>query len=135
MKTINKIGLSMAALALSACAGISTQKNKTPEEIVVERAQARYDALMQKDEDGLAKAYTYTSPSFRTYTTVKQYNAKVAGRGMWNKVSVRKAECEESICKVMVDLTYTSPQLKIPLTRPFYEKWIEINDQWWIYHK
>lgn len=124
----------MAALALGACSGMA-KKDQTPEEAVVERAQARYDALMRKDQDGLEEALTFTSPSYRTFNTVRQYSAVVAGRGMWNDVSVRSAACEEDVCKVTVDLTYTSPQFKLPLTRPFYEKWIKVNDQWWIYHK
>ncbi len=134
MKNVTKVSLSIAALALGACSGMTT-KNQTPEEIVMERAQARYDALMQQDAEGLAIAFDYTSPSYRSYATAKQYNAKVAGRGMWNKVEVETANCEDSVCKVKVNLTYTSPQFKLPITRPFHEKWIEINGEWWIYHK
>lgn len=134
MKVTQKIGITFLAMALGACAAMP-QKNKSPEELVMERAQARYDALMQKDEEGLEKAFSYTTPSFRGYTTSRQYNAKVAGRGMWNEVKVSSVECEESVCKVKVDLTYQTPQFNIPVTRPFFEKWIEIDGNWWIYHK
>jgi len=134
VKVRQKLGMTFLAIALGGCAGLS-QKNTSPEELVVERAQARYDALMLKNEDGLKKAFGYTTPAYKTFNTVRQYNALVAGRGMWNEVTVREAICEESTCRVTVDLTYTSPQVKIPLKRPFYEKWIKIDDQWWIYHK
>ncbi|MCV6622359.1 MAG: hypothetical protein OIF51_11495 [Cellvibrionaceae bacterium] len=135
VKVINKLGLTALTLGLAACANVQ-YANMTAEEIVKERAQQRYDALMEKSEEGLKKAWEFTTPSYRSYTTHGQYNALVAGRGMWNAAKVTKVECEEdSVCEVTAQVTYTSPQMGIPITRPLENKWIKVDDSWWIYHK
>ncbi|WP_299980328.1 hypothetical protein [uncultured Pseudoteredinibacter sp.] len=101
----------------------------------MKRAEARYEALMKKDQAGLAKAWEYTTPSFRGYTTVEQYAPKVAGRMFWSAVEPRGAECEEDVCEVTFNLTYKPPQLNVPITRPLKNKWLFIDGEWWIYHK
>ncbi len=134
MIDIKKAAVLVAVAASSGCAGLM-QDNRTPEEIVAERAQERYDGLMQKNMEGLGEAFKFTTPSFRQYTTPEQYNARVAGRGMWNAAKVNKVTCEEDVCDVVIDVTYTSPQLGLPITRPLDEKWIRIENEWWVYHK
>lgn len=109
--------------------------NRSPEEIVTERSQERLDALMKKDLGSLTIALEYTTPSFRQHTKPGEYNSRVAGRGFWNAAKVNSVSCEENVCDVVVDITYTSPQLGVPITRPLDEKWINIDGGWWIYHK
>lgn len=134
MIDIKKAALLVAVVATSGCVSLM-QDNRAPEEIVAERAQERYDSLMQKNMMGLKEAFKFTTPSFRQYSTPEQYNAHVAGRGMWNAAKVSKVSCEEDVCDVAIDVTYTSPQIGVPITRPLHEKWIRVENQWWIYHK
>ena len=51
--------LATATLALAACAGLQP---KTPEDVVRERSEARWDALIKRDFD---KAWEYTQPAYR----------------------------------------------------------------------
>lgn len=134
MRIKSTLILAAISINLGACANMFVD-NRSPEEIVAERSQERLDALMEKDMKGLATALKYTTPSFRQHTQLGEYNARVAGRGYWNEVKVNKVDCEENVCDVTVDMTYTLPQLGFPTTRPIDEKWIKIDGVWWIYHK
>lgn len=134
MRIKSTLILAAISINLGACANMFVD-NRSPEEIVTERAQERLDALMKKDMKSLATALEYTTPSFRQHTRPGEYNARVAGRGFWNAAKVNRVSCEEEVCDVIVDVTYTSPQLGLPITRPLDEKWINIDGGWWIYHK
>lgn len=134
MIDIKKAAVLMAVAASSGCANL-VEDNRTSEEIVMSRAQERYDSLMKKDMVGLAEALKFTTPSFQKYTTARQYNARVAGRGMWQKANVSRVACEEDVCEVVTNITYIHPKIGVPVTRPLKDKWILVDNQWWIYHK
>ena len=120
-----------AVILLSACATTSTA---SPGELVRERAQARWDALLNGD---FATAYSYLSPGYRSATTVVDYEIEIRMR----KVQYRTAEfqdysCEESICTVRLKIGY-----KIAKPVPgmanwesddvVSEQWIKSDGNWW----
>ena len=121
----------LAAMLLSACA---TTSSVSPEEIVKERAQARWDALLTGD---FATAYSYLSPGYRSANTVVDYEIGIRVR----KVQYRTAEyqghsCEKNLCTVHFKVGYR-------VARPVpgmdnwesystvSEQWIESNGEWW----
>ena len=59
MKRASTLMLCAGVVLLTACASF---KPKTPEEIVKERATARWQAMIPRD---FAKAYTFLAPSYR----------------------------------------------------------------------
>jgi len=121
----------LAVMLLSACATTSTA---SPEEIVRERAQARWDALLNGD---FATAYSYYSPGFRSATTVVDYEIGIRMR----KVQYRTSEyqdqsCENIVCTVRFKVGYHVVK-PVPGLDKFThdglvsEKWIKSDSEWW----
>lgn len=135
MKLNNLLVTAFAAVGLSACASLGFEDKRPAEVIVAERSQERLDALMEKSTEGLEAALKYTTPSYQKHMTAGRYNVLVAGRGFWNEAKVKSVTCEEDVCDVITLVTYTSPQMGFPVERPLDEKWIKIENNWWIYHK
>ncbi|MCV6577331.1 MAG: hypothetical protein OIF58_16535 [Cohaesibacter sp.] len=133
MKIGNLLVSAFLMAGLTACATLF--ESGTPEEIVTKRAQARMDALLQKDVDGLKEAYKYNSPAFREHTSANEYHRYVAGRTMWNFARVKSVSCKEDVCDAVVEINYTLPQIKHPMSSPFEQRWIKVDGQWWIYNK
>ncbi len=118
-----------AALWLSGCENI----RESPEEIVSERAKARWDALIRGD---LQAAYDYLSPGYRQSTPFERYRRKIRGVGLWRKARVERVECDGAeVCKVLVlvDVHLVVPRSGEPIesTNPVYERWIYSEGQWW----
>lgn len=121
----------LLVMLLSACATTSTAE---PENIVRERAQARWDALLTGD---FATAYSYYSPGFRSATSVVDFEIGIRMR----KVQYRSAEyqdqnCEKSICTVRFELGYRVAK-PVPgvdnweSSSVVSEQWIKSDGEWW----
>jgi hypothetical protein len=121
----------LAVMLLSACATTSTA---SPEDIVKERAQARWDALLDGD---FATAYSYYSPGYRSAMTVVDFEIGIRMR----KVQYRTAEyqghsCEKNVCTVRFKVGY---QVAKPVPGlgdwesdgMVSEQWIKSNSEWW----
>jgi hypothetical protein len=121
----------LAVMLLSACATTSTA---SPENIVKERAQARWDALLDGD---FATAYSYYSPGYRSAMTVVDFEIGIRMR----KVQYRTAEyqghsCEKNVCTVRFKVGY---QVATPVPGlgdwesdgMVSEQWIKSNSEWW----
>jgi len=107
---------------------------RTPEEVVAERAQARWDALVARDFDS---AYSFHSPGYRAQTQASSFAALMITRPVrWDNAEVTAVECEEDICNVEVSLAYTAVGAPGVLSgmqneRPINETWVKIEGQWW----
>jgi hypothetical protein len=121
----------LAVILLSACATTSTA---SPGELVRERAQARWDALLNSD---FATAYSYLSPGYRSATTVVDYEIGIRMR----KVQYRTAEtqdysCEKSVCTVRIKVGYKLAKA-VPGMAAWEsdgmvsEQWIKSDGNWW----
>jgi hypothetical protein len=103
---------------------------KTPEATIKERAQARWDALVQGDFN---KAYGYLSPGSRSVMSASEY-AGTLRRGFWKSATVEKVECGSAqSCDVAATIEYEfmGRQTKTPLR----ETWIRDGSEWWYLQK
>ena len=121
-----------AALALAACASNSA---KTPEQIVAERAQARWQHLIKQD---FAGAYAYLTPAYRDVVPQEQYRRRFGSAGAWTNAIVHEVSCEPEACTVKMRIT---TQVRVPLfatrisevTTYMDERWVREDGQWWLY--
>ena len=98
-----RVAVALAALlALAACAGLQP---KTPEDVVRERSEARWDALIKRDFD---KAGEYTQPAYRALVGQKDYYKRFGGAGQWKGVQIHEVTCEPERCTVRLRLTTTT---------------------------
>jgi hypothetical protein len=122
--------LSLLALGLAGCAGISVDSSpQAKQRLVAERAQARWQLLMKGDVEG---AYQFLSAGSKAVTSLDVYKAKIRP-GMWREAKVDKVECEAEICKVLMRITYDTRRMK-GIQTPLDESWIiENGSAWYIY--
>jgi len=127
---LTKLSLILGAAALLAACG----DPRPPEEIVAERAQARWDALISREFE---TAWDYYTPGFREHTDSRDYDVEMRGRAVvWTDAEVVSAECEEDRCEVSVQVAYRIPHAPAQLSgmessRRINETWIGIDRQWW----
>jgi hypothetical protein len=124
------IAAGAAALALSGCGqDAPTVDDRAPEEIVHERAQQRWDALLSGD---IERAYGFITPAYRATRSLELYRARFGGAIQWNDATVQSVECEPERCKVVVNLSYRLIRQRMENTRPMDEAWIFSEGNWWI---
>jgi len=122
--------LGAAVLWLAGCAAM---KPKTPEEIVIQRSQERWAAMIGNDFD---LAWTYTQPGYRAIVQQRDYRKRFGGAGQWKAAKVIEARCEAEKCTVYISLT---TQVLVPpftgnqVTGRIEEVWVREDDQWWCY--
>ena len=111
-------------------AGCAALPFAAPEEVVRERAQGRWDALVQGE---ILKAYEYLSPGSRSVMKREEYVQSIR-RGFWKAAKVNKVECESrEACQVhlTIDYEYQGMRTKTPLR----ESWIRQGSEWWYVQK
>ena len=118
-------------LLLSACGTEpSALADLTPEEVVEERAQARWDALLAGDVE---QAYGYASPAYRSAKDLPRFQARFGSAIRRTAAEVTIVECNAERCSVTVMVTYEVPQLRTGNTRALRETWILSDGEWWIH--
>jgi hypothetical protein len=94
--------LAVLVVALAAgCASIGL--GRTPEDVVRERAQARWNALVERD---WKTAYPFLIPAYREIVPLKRYGNQFTGPMQWEGAKVHDAKCEETRCTVIVEVTF-----------------------------
>jgi hypothetical protein len=123
--------LSAAILvSVAGCAAVESVESRPDAEVVKERAQARWDALVSGD---LAKAYGYLSPVTRSTVKLEDYAGGIR-KGFWKTAKVEKAECPSAtLCEATVSIEYGF-QGRITKT-PFRESWLKDGSTWWYVQK
>lgn len=117
-------------LLLAGCAG---QQIQTPEQVVAQRAEARWAALVDGDFE---KAWTYTQPGYRAVVPARGYRARFGGGGQWLGAQVHGVTCEPERCTVQIRL---ETEVILPGFRKqafdsfFDEAWVREDGQWWYY--
>ncbi|MCB1926943.1 MAG: hypothetical protein KDH17_02795 [Rhodocyclaceae bacterium] len=121
-----------ACLLVQACA--APGEPRSAEEIVRERSQSRWDARLASD---LQTAYSYASPAYRSAFDLKAFEQRFGmGLAHWQSANVTSVVCRESVCDVVVHITYTTPlQEGRVLSSDLKERWVLEEDQWWIHLK
>jgi len=115
----------LLGLVISACSD-----SRPPEQIVKERSQQRLDALLKGD---VATALEFTTPAYQQMNTPGSYHARVQGAVHWITAITETVECKQDICNVVTKITYKHPRMGFENTRPLKEKWVKVDDQWWLY--
>ncbi len=132
MNKISNLIFAIGAIAL--LAACSDPDPRPPEEIVAERAQARWDALVESEFD---EAWTYMTPGFREHTDSRDYYVEMSSRSVqWTSAEVVSTECEQARCEVTVSVGYRIPSGPAQLSgmeseRRIKETWIGIDGKWW----
>ncbi|MGZ5032671.1 MAG: hypothetical protein ACXWAC_05690 [Usitatibacter sp.] len=119
--------LGLALVGISGCAAF---KPRPAEEIVMERAQARWDALVKGD---LPAAYGFFSPGSRAVLTQEQYSNSIR-LGFWKSAKVEKVECatqDSCFAHVAIEYEFQGRRTKTPLG----ETWIREGSDWWYIQK
>ncbi len=122
--------LAVAALALAGCAALTP---RTPEEIVAQRVEERWDALIKGD---FPKAWTYTQPAYRAIVKQADYRKSFGVAGQWRGVQVHGVECEAERCKARIRLTtrVLIPDFKRQdVVGIVDETWVRVDGSWWYY--
>ena len=127
---IAKVAPVVLAAILASAAGCAAVESRPDAEVVKERAQARWDALVGGD---LAKAYGYLSPTSRSTMKLEQFEGGIK-KGFWKSVKVEKVECESSVvCEahLSIEYEYRGQMTKTPLK----ETWLKEGSTWWYVQK
>lgn len=116
----------LSALAIAGCATTGPMSGRSDKEVVAERAQKRWDALVKND---FGEAYRYISPAGREVVTEQAYAAQFK-RDFWKSAKVQKVECgAPDVCDVAVMIAYEFGGLN--MQTGVSEKWIKQNSTWW----
>lgn len=124
----------LAAALQAGCAASSVGAQRPAEEVVLERAQRRWDALLAGD---WAAAYRFATPAYRAVVTEQAYGNQFRGPLQWKSAQAKSAKCEEKRCKVFVTVTFVmmAPGLMgQPGRTDVEETWI-LEDGTWFRHE
>jgi hypothetical protein len=115
----------LAGIAL-AIAGCAIGPQRSDQEIVAEKAQLRWNALVAGD---FKAAYGFISPAGRSVVTVEGYSGTLK-RGFWKDVRVEDVKCASpEICEVQLRIEYEFQGRRIKT--PASEKWVKQDSDWW----
>lgn len=118
----------LACLLLAGCA--TTAPVAEPQDLVRDRASARWQALVAGD---FAKAYTFTTPTFKKTMTEQAYKGQFAN-AQWMGAEVVGVTCAQpAVCvaKVRLDSKVSLPRTTMKkITTHFDETWVLEDGQW-----
>lgn len=123
----------LLVLVASGCATVETAP-KTTEEIVSERAAARWKVVIAGD---LEKAYSFLAPSYRATVGIDRYRARFASMTRRESAEVVKVDCKAEACSVTVKVAFVSPMHRTMgvLSTHVVESWVREDGGWWLYQK
>ena len=123
--------LLLVIMLLAACAaGAPASKD----DIIVERANARWAAMLSGD---LRAAYSYLSPGYRSKVPYEDYvMAMRLRRVLWTSSDYLDHSCDGDICtlrfKTGFKVNRPVPGLDVfNGTQEVEEQWLKIDGQWW----
>lgn len=113
----------LMAVAVASCVAI---RPPAAEEVVKERAQARWDALVKGDTKA---AYAFLSPGSRAVLTPESYATSIRV-GFWKSAQVNRVVCgTQQTCEAHVTIEYEFQAQRIKT--PLRETWIREGTDWW----
>jgi len=119
----------LLAAMIAGLSGCAVFDRRAPQEVVKERAQARWDALVKSD---IPAAYAFLSPASKTMMSESAYRNTIR-IGFWKSAVVDKVQCATAdSCDVITAIEYEiqGRRLKTPLK----ETWIREGSNWWYVH-
>lgn len=124
------LSLFLAAALVAGCAALAPAK---PEDVVRERAQARWNALLAGE---WAKAYRYMAPSYRALVAENRYVNQFGGGVAWVDAKVIRVTCDDHRCTARMEVAVRPTLRGRPgqtVTTGFDETWILEEGEWWMY--
>ncbi len=124
--------LTAAALTLGGCALLTPA---APEAQVKARAQARWDALAQRD---FAQAYTLLAPSLRQLVPQDRWISRFGTAAAWKSADVVQVSCEATKCTATVRLQalVLGASRRSPLIETHLEEtWVLEENSWWYFQR
>jgi hypothetical protein len=122
-----------AAIAVAAgCASIGAG-SRPAEQVVLERAQARWNALVDRD---FGAAYAYLTSGYRAVVPLAAYRRQTTGPAQWESAKAQSAKCEAARCIVAVEITFRIglPGHSDRVQSAFVdETWVLEDGQWFKY--
>lgn len=125
--------VSSCAISLAGCAGLS-DAGKTPEQIVSERVEARWKALLAGDFE---KAYSLMAPSYREAVGFERYKAQSGSAVNRQGAELVNVECEAERCEATVRVDFTLPLRQRDGVQHTHvvERWVSEKGGWWLYQR
>lgn len=129
------LALIITAIFLSACAS-NTPVAKSTDEIIVDRSQSRWAALLAGDFE---TAYSYYSPGYRSTRSVVDFAIDYKSRKVkWTSAEYKEHSCMENTCTVRFVAGFMVPKPVPGLDKyegasPVEEKWVKTEGQWWYF--
>ena len=134
MRNVRRAFVVTGLATLAVLSGCASTSGASPEQIVAQRAQERWNHLLKLEFD---KAYAYLSPAERAVTNEENYVQRF-GRGVsWVSAKAVPASCDAAErCSVVVNLEtqVVARGFKDPIKTTPTEIWVLENGQWW-FHK
>ncbi|MEX0914678.1 MAG: nuclear transport factor 2 family protein [Wenzhouxiangellaceae bacterium] len=132
---INKLLLIVGVTALLAACS-EPEPPREPAEIVAERAQARWNAMVEQDFQAAWALYT---PGFREQLPAGDFAAEMRRRPVtWTAAEVLEVKCagDEPRCEVRTRVDYKAPANapgvgSLTGKRGVTEIWLQIGGKWW----
>jgi len=128
--------IAVCSMLLSACTSTTkvAEHEKSQDDIVVERAQARWAALLSKD---LETAYGYYSPGYRSTTSLVDFVFKERTRRVkWESAEYLDHTCMDKTCKIRFKTGFrvdkAVPGMDVYRGNDEVEEtWVRPEDEWW----
>lgn len=133
-RSVTAIGaLSLCGFSLVGCASLG-DAGKTPEQIVSERVEARWAALLAGDFE---KAYSFTAPSYREAISYERYRAQAGSAVNRQGAELVKVVCEAERCEATVRINYTLVLRQRDGMQHTHvtERWVSEKGGWWLYQR
>ena len=109
--------------------GVAENKVDAVTRLVSDRAQQRWNALLEQNMD---VAYQFISPAGRSLMSLKDYRPRV-NAGFWRGARVKEATCAAETCEltVLVDMLVEN----VKFTNSIKETWILDAGKWWFVYQ
>lgn len=118
-------GFIAVSLLLVSCA-TAVKQSRPDEEVVKERAQERWDAMVKGD---FSAGYQFVSPAGKSVYSEEQYEGGYK-RDFWTGANVEKVDCTTpGLCEVDVLIAYKLRAME--MKAPLRERWVKQDSQWW----
>lgn len=123
------VGAAFLAFMVAGCAAIAPS---TPEQLVKDRAQERWNDLVAAKWD---KVYSFVSPAFRAAMPEDRYRERFVGVPKWSKAEVIGVKCEPAKCvaTVRIHALYGASGGLQTLATDVPETWLLEDGQWYKY--
>ena len=121
------VGMMLTACATVMTGGVTVESPlEVKQKVVMERANARWQALMKGDAE---TSYSFFSSGSKAIGSLEFYKVRARLKG-FRAVDMHSAACEAEICKVKLTVTLDHRLMKgIPLD--VEESWVLENGQYW----